>query len=572
MDKPFAQKPFPQRCVNSKRTLPAALAGALLATCSAAAVLAGDGIMLQPKAGDPLQGLTAKELDLFWQGLEAYQTPFSTQMGLGPIMNKSNCQSCHSNPIGGWGSISVTHFGMDDKGEFYPLTELGGSLLQSIAINDSCREFIPAEATVIVQRVTNSSMAFGLIEAIPDEDIAANADPDDLDGDGISGRVHWVLPLESSPKSPLRAGRFGWKAQVATVLSFSADATRNELGVTNVFLPTENAPNGNMSLLDACDTVADPEDQPDADGYTFVDRVTHFQRYLAPPPQTPRSGMSGEGVFNAIGCNKCHIAEWTTSGFHGFESAIRGKTIRPYSDFLIHDMGLLGDGVQDGDAEELEMRTPTLWNLRTRDPMLHDGRASGGTFEDRVTAAILAHGPLGEGAASAAAFAALPPSQRSQLVAFLDSLGRVEFDFTGDGSVDLFDLEVLAECRSVASVSPDHHCAIGDFDQNGVIDLDDARAFVAAYLRDGGENPADCDGDGINDLLAIFLGAPDKNRDGIPDTCGACIGDLTGDGSVNAADLAALLSAWGSAAGDLDGDGTTGATDLAALLSAWGPC
>jgi hypothetical protein len=250
--------------------------------------------------------------------------------------------------------------------------------------------------------------------------------------------------------------------------------------------------------------------------------------------------MSGEGVFNAIGCNKCHIAEWTTPNDKSLEEAIRGKVIRPYSDFLLHDMGLLGDGVQEGDANESEMRTPTLWNLRTRDPMLHDGRAAGGTFASRVEAAILAHGPFGEGAASAAAYEALPALQKVQLVAFLDSLGRVEFDYSGD--------------------------------QNGDVDAQDAARFVEAFVRDGGTPPGDCDGDGVNDLVAIFNGAPDENADGIPDDCGACVGDLTGDGFVNGADLATLLSAWGSAAGDLTGDGTTNGADLATLLSAWGPC
>ncbi|MFZ9880677.1 MAG: di-heme oxidoredictase family protein, partial [Phycisphaerales bacterium] len=354
-------------------------------------------VVLQPKAGAPLLGLNKSERARFLQGQIDYQTPWGNATGLGPVMNKSNCASCHSNPLGGWGSIATTRFGGEDKGEYYPMEELGGSLLQILSISDSCREFLPPEATVVATRMTNASMAYGLIEAIPDAAIAANEDANDTNGDGISGRVHWVLPLESSPSSPLRAGRFGWKAQVATVLSFSGDATRNELGITNALIPTESAPNGDMALLASCDMVADPEDVPDAQGSTFVQRVTDFQRYLAQPPQTPKSGMTGEAVFNAIGCNKCHVAQWTTANLPSLESAIRNKTIRPYSDFLLHDMGLLGDGVQDGDANEPEMRTPTLWNLRTRDPMLHDGSASGGSFESRVTTAIEAHGPLGEG-------------------------------------------------------------------------------------------------------------------------------------------------------------------------------
>jgi len=544
-------------------------AAALLApTLSALA----DGPALQPRAGAPLNGLTPLEASLFAQGRVDYGTPFPTVAGLGPIMNKSNCKSCHINPVGGWGSISVTRFGMEEKGEFYPLEELGGSLLQAIAITDICRETLPEEATVTATRVTNSSMAFGLIEALSDGSIAANEDPDDANNDGISGRVHWVLPLESSPSAPLRAGRFGWKAQVATVLSFSADATRNELGITNKLIPTESAPNGDAALLASCDTVADPEDVPNASGFTFIERVTHFQRYLAEPPQTPRSGMSGENVFNAIGCNKCHIAEWTTPSTKTLEAAIRNKTIRPYSDFLVHDMGLLGDGVQEGDANESEMRTPTLWNLRTRDPMLHDGSAAGGTFESRVTTAIGAHGPLGEGAASAAAFAALGAGDRAKLIAFLDSLGRLEFDFDGDGMVDIFDLEIMADCRTASGVTPDDHCAIGDLNQDGDVDTADFAGFVQAFIRDGHPAPGDCDGDGINDLLEIFNGAPDKNRDGVPDTCPNCAGDLDGNGEVDSGDLGMLLSAWGSPLFDLDGSGETDSGDLGIVLSGWGPC
>ena len=542
-----------------------------LALAVAGASYAG-GVTLQPKAGDPLQGLTKVQLAQWTAGRVSYAMPFGQATGLGPIMNKSNCPSCHSNPVGGWGSISVTRFGSEDKGEYYPLEELGGSLFQSLAISDSCREFIPAGATVTSTRVTNSSMAFGLIEAIADVDIASHEDPLDTNVDGISGRVHWVLPLESSPTSPLRAGRFGWKSQVATVLSFSGDATRNEMGVTNALISTETAPNGDMALLAACDTVADPEDVADASGFTFIERVTHFQRYLAQPPQTPKSGMSGEATFNAIGCSQCHVAQWTTSRSPTLEAAIRNKTIRPYSDFLLHDMGFLGDGVQDGDASELEMRTPTLWNLRTRDPMLHDGSAAGGTFADRVSLAIAAHGPLGEGAASAAAFAGLSVGERANLIAFLDSLGRDEFDMNGDRMITLEDFATLVACQGASGITADDNCAIGDIDQNGVINATDLSGFLLAGARDGLDVSLDCDNDGTLDLVAIFNGVPDRNGDGVPDNCVACAADLDNDGNVAASDLSNLLGAWGSAAADLDGDGTTAASDLALLLGSWGAC
>jgi Di-haem oxidoreductase, putative peroxidase len=544
----------------------------LFAFVAVASAASAAGLVLQPKAGDPLNGLTATQVEQFWAGRVSYATPFGPETGLGPVMNKSNCQSCHSNPVGGWGSISVTRFGADNKGEFIPLENLGGSLLQSLSISETCREFVPAEATVIASRLTNSSLAFGLVEAIPDAAIAANEDPLDSNADGVSGRVHWVLPLESSPTSPLRAGRFGWKAQVATVLTFSGDATRNEMGITNALIPTETAPNGDAALLAACDAVADPEDHADASGLTFIQRVTNFQRYLAQPPQTPKSGMTGEAVFNAIGCNKCHVAQWTTASTKGLETAIRGQTIRPYSDFLLHDMGLLADGVRDGSASEQEFRTPTLWNLRTRDPMLHNGSASGGTFADRVTLAINAHGPFGEGANSATAFAALSANDKNQLIAFLDSLGRDEYDFDGNRAIDAIDLSVLASCRSQSAIHPDNPCAIGDINQDGAVDATDMQGFLLAAARDGVDTTADCDGDGTVDFVEIFNGAPDANFDGIPDNCIACPGDFNHDGSVNGADLAQMLSAWTTAGADLDGDGNTGGSDLAILLGNWGAC
>ena len=524
---------------------------------------------LQPRMGRPLPGLTALELDRFNIGRQLFGRPLTIQDGLGPIMNKSNCSSCHANPVGGWGSIAVTHFGIDIKGEFEPYPGESQSLFQLLAISQGCAEAIPADATVVRSRVTNSSMAFGLIEAIPDTAIAANADPDDSNGDGISGRVHWVVPLET-PGGALRAGRFGWKAQVATVLTFSGDAARNEMGFTNRLEPVENAPNNDTARLLECDAVADIEDVADAEGFAFIDRVTHFQRYLAPPPQTPKSGMSGEAVFTSIGCAKCHVPQWSSSQDPSLESAIRGKTFRAYSDFLLHDMGLLGDGIQQGDASEAEMRTPVLWGLRRRDPMLHDGRAAGGTFESRVTQAIVAHGPIGEGAASAAAFAALSPAARAQLISFLDSLGRIEFDLDGNNLVDLADFALMRQCLSAGATNPDQPCAVADIDQNGVVNAADMDAFVLAF-----DLPAtDCNGNGINDLIDIAVGGmQDNDGDGRPDSCATCAADLTGDGQVNGFDLSLVLAGWGNPGpADVNQDGTTNGLDLTALLAAWGPC
>jgi CxxC motif-containing protein (DUF1111 family) len=544
-------------------------AAASVAVISSAA-LAG-GLTLQPRAGDPIPDLTAAQRTLFDEGRILYSTPIPATAGMGPIFNKSNCQSCHANPVGGWGNASVMHFGVSDKGAFSMLPGEPQSLLQEFAVSEFCKEHIPAGANLIAVRMTNSSMAFGMVEAVPDADIAANADPEDLNGDGISGRVHWVRPLEETDaNAPLRAGRFGWKAQVATVLSFSADATRNEMGITNRLLMEENAPNGDTARLSQCDPVPEPEDVQDAQGFAFIDRVTHFQRYLAVPPQTPRSGMSGEAVFVSVGCAQCHVPEWTTSSDAGLEEAIRGKVIRPYSDFLLHDMGLQGDGVADGYAFETELRTPTLWNLRTRDPMMHNGAASGGTFSDRVRSAIAMHGPYGEAAGSAQAFASLPEAQKAQLVAFLDSLGRVEFDATGDGLVSELDFLSFKDAYG-NPCSPDSPSAVHDIDQDGTVGAADFAMFVQAYEGQNG----DCNANGSPDLQDLLTGTSiDANLDGVPDECVPCRGDLNSDRIVNGADLGSLLAVWGQSdvPGDLNLDGIVNGADLGALLAAWGGC
>ncbi|HMN95780.1 MAG TPA: di-heme oxidoredictase family protein [Phycisphaerales bacterium] len=553
-----------------------------------AASVASGGLQLQPKAGAPLQGLSAAELALFEAGKGLFETPLTDEQGLGPIFNKAGCFSCHTNPLGGWGSITVTRFGFSDKGTFDPLTHLGGPLHQAAAINQGCEESIPGPeiANVITLRVTNSSLAFGMIEAIPDAAILANEDPFDADKDGVRGRAHMVHAVEDclqTPEGPdctdvpLRVGRFGWKAQVATVLTFSADAAVNEMGLTNRFFPVENAPNGDLALLALCDNVPDPEDVADQDGFDFVDRVTHFQRYLGVPPQTPRSGMSGEAIFNAIGCAVCHVAEWTTADDPSLEDAIRNKTIRPYSNFLLHNMGLLGDGMVDGDAGDLDIRTPTLWNLATRDPMLHDGRAAGGTFFDRVAGpggAIWWHNVIGsEAQGSASAFFALPFFEQVEVVKFLQSLGRLEFDSDRDNEIDYFDFLDFKACFDFGGdkISPDDECAVHDINQDGVVDLIDFQWFLLAYEGVNG----DCNDNGVSDLEEILLGAPDDDGDGIPDDCAAvCVGDIDGSGSIDGADLGALLGAWGTAnaGADLNRDGTVDGADLGILLGAWGSC
>jgi hypothetical protein len=302
----------------------------------------------QPAPGAPLPGLTAEQRERFDLGLVSYTTVLTVADGLGPTFNQSSCGACHSSPIGGAGAQTVTRFGFVDPktGDFNSLDELGGSLLQHSAISVDgvdCLEVIPREANHTALRVTNGMMGYGLVEAIPGSQILAHV------GGAGGGVAHMVGAFEDPKGSPLRVGRFGWKAQVATVLTFSADAALNEMGLTNMFVTQENAPNGDLDLLAKCDSVPDPEDNTTlGNGDFFINRITDFQRFMAAPPQTPRSGMTGETLFIQIGCGACHVPQFTTANNPNLEDAIRNKVIRPYSDFLLHEMGALGDGIVQG--------------------------------------------------------------------------------------------------------------------------------------------------------------------------------------------------------------------------------
>ena len=569
---------------------------------------AGSTPLPQPGMGEPLQGLTQDQLNAFLTGRTAFQFVFTQPTGLGPVFNQSSCAACHNNPVGGSGSITVTRFGVASKGSFDPLADWGGSLLQAEAISDACEEVLPTLPDLVTtQRATNSALGLGLVESILDADIEyhENNPPDSF----VSGRVHWVTALEdvgTKDEGTLYAGRMGWKAQVATVLTFSGDASKNELGFTNRLDSVESDPNGifppNLGDPDFCDTVADPEDNVSLGNGVdkeFIDVITDFQRFLAPPPQTPRSGMTGEAHFAAAGCTNCHVASFTTPDDPALEDALRNKVIKPYGDFLLHDMGLLGDGIEQGDASTQEIRTPSLWGIRKRDPMLHNASVAGGTFVDRINSAVAAHNVFGsEAANSAAAFLGLPTDatgnpvadpltafERDQVIDFLDSLGQREFDTNGDNFVNLQDFPAFHACYGGGPYTADDPCAIHDLDQDGDVDLDDYDGLLLVYIGP----PSDCNNNQQLDITDIILGeSVDANNNGIPDECEVepCLADIAPagdpDGTVGAADLGELLANWGDCPmkgpcpADIapagNPDGTVGAPDLGELLANWGKC
>lgn len=204
------------------------------------------------------------------------------------------------------------------------------------------------------------------------------------------------------------AGKFGWKAQTATLFDFSGDALLNEQGITNPDFPNENCPSGNCGELKF-------NPRPGLnDGGEGVKAIADFMTFLAAPPRGPISAAvtAGEEVFNRTGCNACHVSTLQTGS--NASPALDRVTYHPFSDFLLHDMGSLGDGIEQGSATGREMRTAPLWGLRVITTLLHDGRTSS------VESAIMAHD--GQARASRERFQALTATDRENLLAFLRSL------------------------------------------------------------------------------------------------------------------------------------------------------
>jgi CxxC motif-containing protein (DUF1111 family) len=357
--------------------------------------------------------LTAEQLALFRDGKLDFEEVETNNEGLGPTFNARGCAQCHSLPATGGASVqnNEVRAGRIVNGTYVDLP--GGSLFQisSIAPTSKCREQIPPEANVISFRQTQPLFGMGLIEAIPEATIRAQADPADRNGDGISGRAASVFDPATSGT---RLGRFGWKAQVATLLTFSGDAYLNEMGITNDLFSEENAPNGDMARLQACDVMPDVEDHADsATGLRGIDLFENFMRFLAPPPRGKITAdvMQGEAIFGAIGCATCHTPVMTTG--RNAIAALDQVPVALFSDLLLHDVGT-GDGIPQADAGPYEFRTTPLWGLLASRPFLHDGSAA------TIEKAIRRHG--GEASAVTANFLALSKREQDLLVTFLESL------------------------------------------------------------------------------------------------------------------------------------------------------
>jgi len=364
--------------------------------------------------GEPLPGVTPAEFEEFRLGLDDFLEVETTEEGLGPAFNGTSCAACHNVPaIGGAGTIAEVRAGRRDAaGRFQTLDATGETLFHLFSIpTHGCQAIVPPEATVFARRVPVPLFGAGLVEAIPDDEIAAAEDPEDRDRDGVSGRAAQIV--DAATGEP-RIGRFGWKAQHATLLSFGADAYRNEMGITNDIFSTEVAYGVTAEQMRACDRIGDPEDIRDPrTRRRGIDNFASFMRFLGP---VARDGSSdairlGEQAFAAIGCATCHRPRMTTGPSRN--PLFDRQPVALFSDLLLHDVGT-GDGIVQGPADAGEIRTPALWGLRLRRPLLHDGSAA--TPEE----AVRRHG--GEAERARRGFEQLGDTDRAALLAFLGSL------------------------------------------------------------------------------------------------------------------------------------------------------
>jgi CxxC motif-containing protein (DUF1111 family) len=354
----------------------------------------------------------------FDTAVEEFTGPEDTAAGLGPIFNGNGCGECHiaNQTLGATSQIVERRAGFWNGTTF--VDHPGGSLIQDRAFDPNDQELvIPASTNVIALRSTISVMGDGFVEAIANTTLQnlAAAQPAAQRGQLIN------VPVLEFPGAT-RVGRFGHKDQQASILSFSADAYVNEMGITSPLQPNENTSNGR--------TVPEPPDAPPGvdDEGVDVELFALFMRSTLAPPVDPVRAASADAVagstqFNNIGCAVCHTRTIVTAapgtlingGAMRVSKALGDKIIHPFSDFMLHDVAT-GDGIvqNGGVGTRNKIRTAPLWGLRARGRFMHDGLTF--SLED----AIARHG--GQGATARTNFNNLTAANRKRVLAFLLSL------------------------------------------------------------------------------------------------------------------------------------------------------
>jgi CxxC motif-containing protein (DUF1111 family) len=410
--------------------------------------------------GQSIEGLGEWDAHVHEQGDLFFGAPFlpansnNGANGLGPLYNQTSCNRCHLNegrgepPLGGttYNSMffKMSMPGVDIHGAPLPVPGFG------IQLQDRSLVGVGTEGTVETQwnyktviladgtsielrypkyifsgytpipagfefspRVSRPNFGMGLIESISEESILANADPDDINGDGISGKANYVYDYVTKRTHVL--GRLGWKASVASIKNQVARALNEDIGITNSVFPNENGA-GQPQLSNHTSLGYDLPD-------SILNALTFYMKTLAVPARrnvNDADVLIGKNIFASLGCVNCHVKNFKT-GTNVSMPLLSNQYIRPYSDFLLHYMGIdLNDGRAEFLAEGNEWRTPPLWGIGLTQTVsghtyfLHDGRAR------NMMEAILWHG--GEALQAKEAYMKLSKTDRLALQRFLDSL------------------------------------------------------------------------------------------------------------------------------------------------------
>jgi CxxC motif-containing protein (DUF1111 family) len=427
-----ARQPWPVPASPRARVLLALLALLPLPACEA---LGPEAPADTEVLDGPIVDLTTEQLRLHVLGDEEFGRRFGASDGLGPVFVATSCDQCHVGDGKGHPAFALTRFGRVTSDGFDPLTEYGGPQLQNRAVAGHMAETVPPVATGVAVFLPPAVTGLGYLDEVDDSTLLRLADPDDLDGDGISGRVQRIQPselvqavfgLEGAFEAPpgthgtqvdgAYIGRFGKKASTVNLLHQTVGAYHQDMGITSDLLPEDlfNPAQGSRTS----DVAPDPEVSS-----ATVSNVVFYLKTLRVPERRDRHDpdvQTGELAFVEAGCAACHLPTLRTG--RSDIAALDQVEFHPYTDLLLHDMGPeLDDLYTEGAASTSEWRTPPLWGIGLQANLqggqalyLHDGRAS--TLRD----AIALHG--GEAAASRSRFEALAPDRQEQLLRFLLSL------------------------------------------------------------------------------------------------------------------------------------------------------
>jgi CxxC motif-containing protein (DUF1111 family) len=342
--------------------------------------------------------------------------------GLGPVYNAQSCAECHQTPVtGAISQITELRVGhTDSSGNFVNPTG-GRSLINDRATDPAIQMRVPLTETIQTFRTSLNTLGDGFVEAVNSNDLVelSERQPRGMQGEWIQ------VPVLESP-GQVRVGRFGWKDQHASLLSFSSDAYLNEMGVTNQFNLIENNSLGNSTS--GFPGYHDPNPPFGEDQSHDINAFTEFMRTAKAPPRdtvlaASPNAQAGQALFQRVGCTVCHVPNLVTAaagtvingGALTVPPVLGNVVFHPYSDFLLHNVGT-GDGIQqNGPADTArKVRTAPLWGSRTRDRLMHDGLSL------TTTNAILRHS--GEATPVINNFMNLSSTQKAQLITFLNSL------------------------------------------------------------------------------------------------------------------------------------------------------